>query len=245
MKSTKISWKLAAVIFFFASSALTLKAADEPYAQTYVIMIENEYAGTETVTEEKDRSGAIIHTSEHELLVNDGQAKNRMAFSTRMVFSRGAKNLQTYVCWYKTGQNGNSGDSYDVSVKDGRITRVLTRSGQSVEITTPFTQNMVIVDFNVYYQYEYLINRYDRKKKGTQLFNNFIPVIGNDIPMKVTFIGNETLRFDETDIETSRFRVESADIHTATLFVDKNNRLVVLENPSQELRVIRKDLLPL
>ena len=236
--------KFAIGVLFFAFSALTLTAADEPYTQTFVIMIENENSGTETVTEEKDRSGAIIYTSEHELLVNDSQTKNRMAFSTRMVFSRGAKNLQTYTCWYKTGQNGNSGDSYDVSVKDGRITRVLTRNGQSVEITASFTQNMVVVDFNVYYQYEYLIRRYDRKKKGTQVFDNFIPVIGNDIPMKVTFIGDETLSFDEMNIETSRFRVESADIHTATLFVDKNNRLVVLENPSQGLRVIRKDLLP-
>jgi len=230
-------------VLFFVFSALTLAAADDPYSQTFVIMIENENAGIETVTEEKDRSGAIIYTSEHELLVNDGQAKNRMAFSTRMVFSRGAKNLQTYACWYKTGQNGNSGDSYDVSVKDGRITRVLTRNGQSVEIAAPFTQSMVIVDFNVYYQYEHLIRRYDRKKKGTQVFDNFIPVIGNDIPMKVTFIGDETLRFDEVTIQTSRFRIESANINTATLFVDKDNRLVVLENPAQELRVIRKDLI--
>ena len=153
--------------------------------------------------------------------------------------------MQTYACWYKTGQSGNSGDSYDVSVQNGLITRVLNRNGQSVTVTAPFTPNMVIVDFNVYYQYEYLVRRYDRKKRGTQIFDNFIPVIGNDIPLKVTLLGDEKLRFGENTVEASRFRIESADIHTATLFADKNNRLVLLENPAQALKVIRKDLHPL
>ena len=238
---------MSATVVFFVLSVLSSAAADDPYSQMYVILIDNEPAGTETVAEEKDKSGAVIYTSEHELLLTDGQTKIRMSFSTRMTFSRGAKNLQSYVCWYKNGQSGNSGDSYDVFVKDGHITRVLTRNGQSAEVKTLFTQNMVIVDFNVYYQYEYLVRRYDRKKKGTQVFDNFIPVIGNDIPLKVTLLGDEKLRFDGNDakvVEVSRFRVESADIHTATLFVDKNNRLVLLENPAQDLKVIRKDLMP-
>jgi len=248
MKFGKISIIFAvASTFFFIFSVLSLSASDDPYTQTYVIIIDNEISGTETVTEERDKSGAVIYTSEHDLIVIDGQSKNRIAFSTRMVFSRGAKNLQSYVCWYKTGQNGNSGDSYDVTIKDGRISRALTRSGKSMEVSTPFTQNMVIVDFNVYYQYEYLVRRYDRKKRGTQVFSNFIPVIGNDIPLKVTLLGDEKLRFDENDgkiVEVSRYRIESADINTATLFVDKNNRLALLENPAQDLKVIRKDLMP-
>lgn len=241
MRFSKILSVLVPAVFF-VFSGLTTAAADKPYTQTYVILIDGEIAGTETVTEEKDRSGAVIYTSEHEILVNDGLTQNRMFFSTRMVFSKGARNLQTYFCGYKIGQNGITGDSYDVSVKDDRITRVLTRNGQSVEVTAPFTPNMVIVDFNVYYQYENLISRYDRKKRGTQVFDNFIPVIGNDIPLKVTLLGDETLRFDGNNIEASTFRIEYADIFTTTVYVDKNNRLVVLENPAQELKVIRKDL---
>jgi len=239
----KISTILAMAVFFVFSGFATVAAAD-PYVQTYIILIDNEIAGTETVTEETNSSGAVIYTSEHELLVNDGLSVIRMAFSTRMVFSRGARNLQTYACWYKTSQNDGSGDSYDVSVNNGRITRILTRNGQSTEVTELFTPNMVIVDFNVYYQYEYLIRRYDRKKGGTQMFDNFIPVIGSDIPLRVTLFGDEKLRFGENTVEVSRFRVESAGINTVTLFMDKNNRLVMLENPAQELKVIRKDLIP-
>ena len=53
---------------------------------------------------------------------------------------------------------------------------------------------MVILDFNVYHQYDYLIRKYDMKKRGRQVFANFIPVIGNDIPLAITFLDNEKLK---------------------------------------------------
>ena len=236
-------WKISAasIAFFFVVFSPMPVSADDPYTQTYVILINGIKSGVETVTEEIDRSGNIISTSEHELFLDDGSAKNHMVFSTRMVLSKGAKNIRTYVCQYKTGQ---SGDSYEVSIQNGRITRVLSRNGQPGVVVSPFMSNMVIVDFNVYHHYEYLLRRYDRRKKGIQDFSNYIPVIGNDIPIKVTWIGDERLIFGEKSIEASRFIVELANIHAATLFVDKDNRLVFLENPAQELRVIREDLLP-
>ena len=239
MKFKNIS--AVAIVFFLVFAGQAMKADDVPRVSTYIILINGEKSGTETATEEKDGSGNVVLTSEHELLVNDGQVKNRMVFSTKMTLSKGAKNIRTYVCQYTTGQ---SGDSYEVSVQNGRIRRVLTRNGQPSVVVTPFTQNMVIVDFNVYHHYEYLARRYDRKKKGTQTFANYIPVIGNDIPMKITWIDDEILIFAENTVEASRFIVELANIHTATLFVDKNNRLVAFENPAQELKVIREDLLP-
>ena len=239
---------ITACLFIFFG--LTAAAADDyPYTQSYVILINNEIAGTETVAETKGGSGEVISTSEHELLVSNGMAMDRMIFSTRMVLSKGAKDIKTYVCQYKTGQaegsiTGNFGDSYEVSIQNGQITRILTRNGQSSEIKTPLTPNMVIVDFNVYHQYEYLVRRYDRKKKGTQTFANFIPVIGNDIPLKMTWLGDTTLSFDAKKLDVSTFRAEFTGIQnqTTTFSVDKNGRLAVLENPAQKLKVIRKDL---
>jgi len=230
----------ALVVLFVFSGLMPLPAAvDEPYKQTYVILINGEKAGTEAVTEEKDGSGNVVSMSEHELLLDEGSSKNRMVFSTKMVLSKGAKNIKTYVCRYK----GEPGDSYEVSVQNGRITRVLTRNGQPGVVTAPFTSNMVVVDFNVYHHYEYLLRRYDRKKKGIQTFADFIPIIGNDIPIKVTWVGDENLVFGEKTIEASRFIIEFTDIHTVTLYADKDNRLVVLENTAQGLKVIREDLL--
>ena len=215
---------------------------DYPYQQSYSILINNETAGTETVIEKKDGSGKVISTSEHDILVTDGLVMNRMRFSTRTVFPKGSLIPETYVNQYRNDQADNFGDSYDVTVSNGQITRVLTRNGQSTTAATALSSDMVIVDFNVYHQYENLIRRYDRKKGGMQQFADFIPVIGNDIPLKVTFLGNEMLQFDQKNIEVSNFRVEFVGIQTVTLAVDKDDRLVVLENPMQDIKVIRKDL---
>jgi len=242
MKFRNIS--VAAVAFFFVFSVTAL-AAEDTYTQSFVILIDDKPAGTETVSEEKDGSNNVVYTSEHDLLVDDGLSINRVVFSTKMVLSKGAKDIRTYACRYQTSLDGGTGDSYDVSIKNGVITRILTRSGQSIDAAAPFTNNMVIVDFNVYHHYEYLLRRYDRKKKGTQIFENFIPVIGSGIPMKVTWIGDEKLRFYEKNtVETSKFLVDFVGIHTVTVLVDKSGRLVLLENPTQNLKVIRKDLLP-
>ncbi|MDR0842919.1 MAG: hypothetical protein LBP68_05810 [Acidobacteriota bacterium] len=212
---------------------------DYPYQQSYSILIGNETAGTETVVEKKDGSGKVISTSEHDIMVTDGMAMNRMQFSTRMVFPKNSLIPETYVNQYKTD---TAGDAYDVSVAGGRITRVLNRNGQSTTTEAALTPNMVIVDFNVYHQYEYLVRRYDRKKGGVQAFADFIPVIGNDIPLKVTFLSEETRQFDQKNIKVRNFRVEFVGIQTVTLAIDENDRLVSLDNPAQDLKVIRKDL---
>ena len=243
MKLEKALSLVAAACFIWVGIADHAIARDDyPYHQSYSILINNETAGTETVIEKKDGSGKIISTSEHDILVTDGLAMNRLRFSTRTVFPRGSLVPETYVNQYRNDQVGNFGDSYDVSISNGQITRVLTRSGQSSTAVTTLSPDMVIVDFNVYHQYENLIRRYDRKKGGMQQFADFIPVIGTDIPMRVTFLGDGTLQFDQKNIEVSNFRVEFVGIQTVTLAVDRNDRLVVLENPMQDIKVIRKDL---
>lgn len=227
----------------FAVGAVYASAAEQG-TQSFVILINGKNAGTETVIKGKDESGNVVYNSEHELVVDDGLSINRTVFSTKMVLSKDAKDIKTYDCRYKTSLTGDFGDSYDVSIKNGVITRVLTHNGQSINATAPHTQNTVIVDFDVYHHYEYLIRRYDRKKKGTQIFEDFIPVIGNVIPLKVTWIGDEKVRFyEKTVVEVSKFTIEFAGIHTVTVLVDKSGSLSVLENPAQNLKVIRKDLI--
>jgi len=242
MKPKNALCAAAAACFLLAATAGRAPAKDDyPYEQSYTIQIENEASGTETVTEKKDGSGKVVSTSEHDILVTDGMALNRMRFSTRAVFPKNSTVPEIYVTQYKSGAMG---DSYDVAVRNNQITRTLTRNGQTTTATAALTPDMVILDFNVYHQYECLARRYDRKKEGTQTFADFIPVIGNDIPLRVTFLNDETRQFGQKSVELRNFRVEFVGIQTVTLSVDKNNRLVQLDSPSQRLRVIRKDLLP-
>ena len=212
---------------------------EKDYAQSYAILINGEPSGSETVVEKNGINGERICTSEHEIIVTDGIQTNRMAFTTKMVFSKSTGKLEFYDYHYTTG---NSGDSYEVTIKDEQVTRMLNRGGHTSDVTVPFLPNMVILDFNVYHQYDYLMRKYDMKKRGRQLFANFIPVIGNDIPLAVTFLDNEKLKSASGTLDVNNFRVECVGIWTGSVSMDREGRLVRLEIPSQKLQVIRKDL---
>jgi hypothetical protein len=73
----------------------------------------------------------------------------------------------------------------------------------------------------VYYQYDYLIRRYDRGKGGRQLFNDFVPLLGTDIPLAVTSLGAAELKLDTGSIEVSKYKVEFVGITQGILSVDE------------------------
>jgi hypothetical protein len=237
MKSIGLLW--LGVILFTVSAF----AGDAPagYSQSYTILLKGTPAGSEVVTEAKSAAGDLISTSEHELLVTDGLETKRMTFSTKMVLSKSTGNPVSYAYRYTTG---GTGDSYDVLVKDAQITRVLTKGGHTTESTMAIPINMVIVDFNVYHHYDYLIRRYDFKKGGRQIFANYVPIIGNDIPLAVTYLGNAEIPIEKGSLSTKNYKIEFVGIWGGSLFADKDGRLVRLVVPAQDLEVVRKDLLP-
>jgi hypothetical protein len=217
------------------------KAQDRAtYSQSYAILISGAVAGSETVTERTNDSGELVSTSEHEMFITDGLETKRMEFSTRMVLSKADQIPISYTYRYTTeGQ----GDYYDVEIKGDQITRTLNRGGHTSEVTVPLDPNMVILDFNVYHQYDYLVRKYDAKKGGRQVFADFMPVIGNNIPLAVTFLGNEDLKLKKGTLPVWNYSIEFVGIWGGSLSVDKGGRLVRLMIPAQDLQVVRKDLL--
>jgi len=222
-----------------AASAAAAAESENAYTQSYAVLMKGEIAGSETVSEKDGNAGERVATSEHELYVTDRLETKRMAFSTKMVLSKSTLMPISYEHRYTTG----SADSYEVLVKDGQVTRLLNRSGRSSEVSIPVPPNMVMVDVNVYYQFDYIIRRYDAKKGGRQLFANFVPVNGSDIPLAVTFLGTENLELGSHKLPVRNFRIEFVNIWSGTLSVDQNNRLVRWIVPAQDLQVIRTDLL--
>jgi hypothetical protein len=164
-----------------------------------------------------------------------------MAFSTKMQL---AKNTYTPISYSYKYTSGNAGDSYDVAVKGSQIKRTLTRSGHTSEVAVPFQPNTVILDFNVYHQYDYLVRRYDGNKGGRQVFSDFVPLIGADIPIALTLLGDAELKYEKGSLAVSNYKIEFVGIAGGTLSVDKDKRLVQLLLPTQDLEVVRKDLLP-
>jgi hypothetical protein len=210
------------------------------YSQSYTIQIKGNVAGHEKVVEKLNDAGQPISTSEHQMIVSDGLVAKSMAFSTKMVFSKDGRDPVSYNYSYV----GGTGDSYEVTIKEGQIKRILRRGGRTSEITVPFQPSMVILDFNVYHQYDYLISKYDNKKGGKQSFADFIPLIGSDIPINLTFLDNSTFECEKGALRVRNFRIEFADLWIGQLSVDKDGRLVRLQIPVQELEVLRDDLIP-
>lgn len=211
------------------------------YKQTYTILIKGIRAGSESVAESIDETGNIRASSEHEIFITDGLATKRMAFVTKMQL---AKNTYHPIAYSYTYTTAGSGDSYEVAVKNDQIQRKLIRSGHATEATAPFQPNTVIQDFNVYHQYDYIVRRYDAAKGGRQLFSNFVPLIAMDIPVAVTYQGEAELTAASGSIPVSNYTFEFVGIANVTLAVDKDKRLVRLAIPTQDLEVVRKDLLP-
>ncbi len=209
------------------------------YSQSYIILIKGAVSGSETVSEKTSANGEIVSSSEHEMLMSDGVETKRMTFSTRMALSKSTGIPSSYTYWYTSG---NSGDSYEVTIKNGQIKRVLNRGGHSSEVTIPLQPDMVFLDFNVFHQYDYLIRRYDAKKGGRQTFPDFLPIIGNDVPVALTYIGDDKLELKAGALPIRNFRMEFVGIWGGSLSVDKDGRLVRLMIPSQELEVVRRDL---
>lgn len=232
----KLSLSLVAALLFVVESS----AASSAYSQSYAILIRGAEAGSETVTERKNPDGGIVSTSDHEILVSDGVETKRMTFSTRMLLPKDAGIPSSYSYWYTSG---NTGDSYEVRIADSQITRVLNRGGHTSEVTVPLQPGMVFVDFNVYHHYDYLVRKYDMKRGGRQTFADFIPLIGNDVPLALTYMGDSKVESKNGSVPVQTFRVEFVGIWGGSLSVDKEGRLVRLIIPNQDLEVVRRDLI--
>jgi len=127
-----------------------------------------------------------------------------------------------------------------VSIRDAQAQRVLTRGGRTSENPRPLPPEMLILDFNVYHQYDYVIRRYDMKRGGRQIFANFVPLIGNDIQLAITFQGDSDLKANGKSIRAKNFQVEFVGISSGTASMDKDGRLVRLVIPIQEIEVARR-----
>jgi hypothetical protein len=131
-----------------------------------------------------------------------------------------------------------------VTVKGGKIVRVLSRAGNISETSAVMQPGTVIMDVNVFHPYDVVARLYDFKKRGRQIFSNFIPIIGSDVPLAVTWLEDSKLDYGKGTIPVRNFRVESAGMRVGNFSTDMNGRLVRVIMREQGLEVVRKDLVP-
>ena len=165
-------------------------------------------------SELKDKDGNRVVASQHEILVTDGLEVKRMAFETTMVFVKDSLVPQRYSYKYLSG---DLKDYYEVTVKDAKINRILSRGGNIIESSGVWQPGMLILDFNVYHHYDTLVRLYDFKKRGRQVFTDFMPVIGNEVLLAVTWLEDAKLDYGKGTIPVRNFKIEFMGIRTGAL----------------------------
>ena len=210
------------------------------YEQTYFVYIHGAFAGTESVSERRDKDGNRVCSSQHEMLVTDSLETKRMAFETTMVFVKNTTVPLSYSYKYLSG----SKDFCNVTVTHGKISRVLSRGGNVSEATVALQPATVILDVNVYYQYDIFARLYDFKKRGRQTFSNFLPVIGGFVPVSVTCLEDSKLDYGKGTIAVRNFKIDFFASRTGFFSTDMSGRLARLIIHDQDLEVVRKDLTP-
>jgi hypothetical protein len=234
----------APLLVFLALTEVFLPAATaaNPPAscvQTYVIFHKGAPIGTETVVERVDKNGNIVTNSTHEMYISDGMEDKRLAFNTSMILAGETLAPIRYSSQYTSGEMG---DFYDVTVKDGQISWVVNRGGHVSEASALFRQGVMILDYNVFHHYDYLIRRYDFKRGGRQTFTDFIPLAGGEVTLALTRLEDSNLSHGKNSIPVRNFRLEIVGIRTGLLACDRAGRLVRLWMQTQDLEVLRKDL---
>ena len=230
------------LIHWLMLAGFSIQAQQSPsYTQTYLIYIRGAQVGSETVSERIDKDGNRVVESQDEMFVSDGLGTKRMAFETTMVFAKDTTVPTRYLYRYTSG---DTKDYCEVTIKGAKITRVLSRGGNVSETTADFQPGMVIVDFNVFYQYDVLSRIYNFKKGGRQIFSDFIPVIGNDLQLAVTWLEDSQLAYEKGSVPVRNFKIEFVGVRAGNYSTDKNGRLVRLIMREQDLEVVRKDLVP-
>lgn len=77
-----------------------------------------------------------------------------------------------------------------------------------------------------------------------RLFSDFIPVIGSDIPLALTYLDESRIQLKKGELKARRYEVEFVGLQSGVFTVDPDGRLVRLVIPDQKLEVVREDLVP-
>jgi hypothetical protein len=202
---------------------------------TYAIFINGLPSGTETVTRTIDKEGNLVAASQHELSVSHAMEAKRVAFATELILRRETLSPVRYSCRYTTGAR----DAYDVVVKDGAFTRILTRAGHRIEGVATLDSDVLVTDPNVYTHYEFLVRKYDFKKRGRQIFRSFVPLIGTDIEIALSHLNDTRIDLDKEPLAVRNFKLEFVGMAAAALTTDMSGALVRLAIPGQGLEVLR------
>jgi pimeloyl-ACP methyl ester carboxylesterase len=133
--------------------------------------------------------------------------------------------------------------SYKLAAGPQTITAAIGEREVTVEVvglkkTLTFDGPPTVVESNIFYHYQLMLDAYDRAAGGTQCQEVLIPSAMSSGEATIEIVGPVA---EGTPIPLTEFRIVVTKVFGLTAFVDADGRMVELQFPAQQLRVVRED----
>lgn len=137
-----------------------------------------------------------------------------------------------------TVKTGPAPRKYTVDFKDGKAVCKIEAGNRSTTRKTSVHSDAVLLDRNVWYQYQLLISRYDMSKAGVQNFHAFAahPAL-LEYPVEVEFQGEKKYKYHGDKIDARVFGVQLGVGFQLLITVDPSGVPLEIEIPAQDEKI--------
>ncbi len=117
--------------------------------------------------------------------------------------------------------------------------RYKTVRGQDDQRDFHLEKDVVVLDDNVFHQYQLAVARYDAAKAGQQAFRAFIPQEALPGTITLNSLGADQVRVEEKTLTLRHFLL-STELAQINLWVDDQGHLQKVSTPDSQFQVMRK-----
>jgi dipeptidyl aminopeptidase/acylaminoacyl peptidase len=101
----------------------------------------------------------------------------------------------------------------------------------------------LIFESNVWHQYHFLVQRYDKQKGGEQQFRAFVPSVMQTFPVTMELKGSVNPLPDKT-LTLEHYRAVIANTASIEILTDAKGRLIYVHEPLQKAEAVREEHAP-
>lgn len=196
---------------------------------SYKILIDGQPAGWERVEESHQTDGLVLKSSSE---VTTGGQVQKLLTTTEF------KNKRPVRYTVEITTDGRT-QKYTINFERGRASVVIEYAGKSTERAARVDSEAVLLDKNVWHQYQMLLSKYDLVARGKQQFRVFIPQTGfRQFFAEVQLKEQTSINVRGEKKRANRFIINIADSFDILVIANESGVPLSIEVPSEDTKVI-------
>lgn len=220
---------VAKITLLITISLLAQTQPGMPMAGSYTILVDGKPAGVERFEQAATAQNLIIKSTTE--ITSGGQAEKL----TVMTELRGSKPVRYEV----ESSGGGRNQKYTLLFEAGAANVVIEAYGRRSERIIEVSEDVVLLDKNVWHHYGLLINRYNLNKRGAQSFPAITPQAGlRQYVAEVEYKDKTTFNAGGQKLRANRFIVLQGDGYEAEVIADESNRVLSIEVSALETKAV-------